>query len=94
MLKNTTFKYKAKLVKVFCLNHNSLLHKLRANGKTEIKLPQQLKRYPNTLTYKVMKNSQGRILEGGADLPWDDFAPLLKISAPPLRTFAPPLIIL
>ena len=84
MLKNTTFKYKAKLEKVFCLNHNSLFHKL----------PQQLKRYPNTLTYKVTKNSQGRILEGGAHLPWDDFAPLLKISAPPLRTFAPPLIIL
>ena len=31
---------------------------------------------------------------GGAHLPRDDFAPLLKFSAPPLRTFAPPLIIL
>ena len=37
---------------------------------------------------------QGRILGGGAYLPCDDFAPLLKFSAPPLRTFAPPLIIL
>ena len=29
-------------------------------------------------------------VQGGAHLPWDDFAPLLKFSAPPLRTFAPP----
>ena len=30
----------------------------------------------------------------GEVLPWDDFAPLLKFSAPLLRTFAPPLITL
>ena len=31
---------------------------------------------------------------GGAHLPWDNFAPLLKFPAPSLTTFAPPLIIL
>ena len=30
----------------------------------------------------------------GEVLSWDDFALLLKFSAPPLRTFAPPVIIL
>ena len=32
---------------------------------------------------------QGRILGGGAHLPWDGFALVLKFSAPPLRTFVP-----
>ena len=44
--------------------------------------------------YKQRQN-QGRILGRGAGrCAWDAFAPLLKFSAPPQRTFAPPLIIL
>ena len=43
-------------------------------------------------------NGQGRIffrgVRGGAHLPQDDFAPFLKFSAPSLRTFAPPLMLL
>ena len=41
-----------------------------------------------------LKSDLGGGLGGGAHLPWNDFAPLLKFSPSPLRTFAPPLVIL
>jgi hypothetical protein len=35
--------------------------------------------------------NHGRILRGGVHLPWDCFAPPLRIFAPPLKIHAPPL---
>ena len=46
----------------------------------------------NRMGYVIQ--AQGQILGRGVHFPWDDFAPLLTFSAPPLRTFASPLIIL
>jgi hypothetical protein len=41
--------------------------------------------------FKTTSVDHGRILRGGAHLPWDRFAPPLGIFAPPLGIFPPPL---